>query len=83
MTPDVQALLDLVQQFGIWIVFAWLFITEKRDHAETRRTKDIEIDKVRTAHLSDIREFARLNGNLYSVQQPAVPRTPQTEKPPV
>lgn len=79
MTPEVQALLDMVQQFGIWIIFAWLYITEKRDHMQTRKDKDIEIEKIRAAYLADIREMAGMRTSLYSVQGPAVPRTPEKE----
>lgn len=74
MTPEVQSLFDIIQQLGFAALFAWLYISEKRDHNATRREKDTELEKSRSAHLADIREFARIAQSLYTVSQPAVPR---------
>ena len=77
MTPEVQSILDIIQQVGMWAVFAWLYMTEKRDHAETRKSKDLEIERLRSAHMADMRELAGLQRSLYrvgSADNPAVPR---------
>lgn len=79
MAPEVQSLLDIIQQVGMWAVFAWLYISEKKDHNETRKANALELSAARAAHLSDIREFARIGQSLYQVNQPAVPRS---DKPP-
>jgi len=51
MTPEIQGLLSIIRDVGMWAVFAWLYISEKKDHAITRREKDAEIEKQRSAHL--------------------------------
>lgn len=33
----IAQIADLVQSFGIWLLFAWLYITEKQAHEATRR----------------------------------------------
>lgn len=83
MTPEIQAFLTVIRDVGMWAVFAWLYISEKKDHAQTRREKDAEIEKQRSAHLADIREFARIGQSLYQVNQPAVPRTAEKQLAPL
>lgn len=77
MTPEVQTLLDVIQQVGMWAVFAWLYISEKRDHAETRKSKDLEIERLRAAHLADIREIAGIQQGLFRVGSPMHPAVPR------
>lgn len=77
MIPEIQTILDVVQSFGWGMVFLYLYLSEKRDHTETRKNKDLEIERLRAAHLADIREFARIGQSLYQVgsrDNPAVPR---------
>lgn len=80
MTPEIQSILDIVQQFGIWVIFAWLYVTEKRDHAETRRRAEQELKEARQAHMSDIRDIAGLQRSLYSVGTPMHPAVPRDLK---
>jgi len=75
MTPDVQALLDLIQQFGIWIIFAYLYVQERRDHGLTRQRLETELSAARAAHMADIREIAGMRQSLYSLNPlTSVPR---------
>jgi len=66
MTPDVQALLDLIQQFGIWIIFAYLYIQERRDHGLTRQRLESELTATRAAHMADIE--GRVDARLAAVK---------------
>ena len=54
---DLSKIIDLIQQLGIWIVFAWLYVNEKKAHQVTR-------DQYR----EDLREIANLRQNLNRVQ---------------
>lgn len=59
-SPEMELLNQiraLVQDFGIWIIFAWLYIQEKKAHQLTR-------DQYR----EDLREIANLRSNLQRVQ---------------
>lgn len=44
---ELQIILDVVQNFGLWAIFAWLYMAEKKAHNETR-----------TRYFEDLREFA-------------------------
>lgn len=46
---DFQMLTNLIQDIGVWILFAWLYIQEKREHNETR-----------SQYRHDLREFRGL-----------------------
>lgn len=50
-------LVDLAQSFGIWIVFMYLYISEKRAHEQTRME-----------YRQDLREIAGLRQNLQRTQ---------------
>ena len=77
MTPEIQALLDIIQQVGLWAIFAWLYVQEKRDHAETRRNLYAQLEAAKSSHMADIREIAGMRQNLYSLNpQNSVPRDP-------
>lgn len=52
-----KTLVDLAQSFGIWIVFMYLYISEKRAHEQTRRE-----------YRDDLREIAGLRQNLQRTQ---------------
>jgi len=67
MTPDVQALLDLLQQGGMLLLVAWLYVNEKRDHSATRIRLESELTGTRAAHMADIREIAGMRQSLYSL----------------
>lgn len=56
-TDTINQLTSLIKDFGIWIVFAWLYIQEKKAHQVTR-------DQYR----EDLREIANLRSNLQRVQ---------------
>lgn len=66
----VQAVANLVQDFGVWAIFAYLYISEKRAHKETTQQ-----------HKDDLREIAGMRHRLQSVQEivtehkPLEPRT--------
>lgn len=53
----IKNLLDLVQSFGIWIVFMYLYINEKKAHEQTR-----------VEYRQDLREIAGLRQNLQRTQ---------------
>lgn len=57
----ISQIADLVQSFGIWILFAWLYITEKRAHEVTR-------DQYR----DDLRRLAGMSGAVIT-RQPSPP----------
>lgn len=64
-------LVDLAQSFGIWIVFMYLYISEKRAHEQTR-----------LEYRQDLREIAGLRQNLqrtqyYVEQARKFPREPE------
>lgn len=51
---DVSA---IVQDFGIWVLFAWLYVQEKRSHHQTTQQ-----------HKDDLREIAGMRHRLQQVQ---------------
>lgn len=54
MDGDIVAVLgDLTRSVGMWAVFAWLFVQERKAHQETRRL-----------HNDDLREIAGLRHSL-------------------
>lgn len=56
-TIDLTQIIDMVQNFGIWIIFAWLYIKEKEAHQHTREQ-----------YREDLREIANLRQNIGRVQ---------------
>lgn len=57
MTPENDLLLQvtaIIQDVGIWALFAWLFIKERDDHKATR-----------DRHMKDLREIAGMERPLY------------------
>lgn len=55
---DFSQVSNLIQDIGIWVLFAWLYIQEKKAHAETIRQ-----------HQNDLREIAGMRSNLMQVQR--------------
>jgi len=56
-TFDFSQLMNLIQDFGMWMVFAWLYVQEKKAHQTTREQ-----------YRDDLREIANLRSNLSAVQ---------------
>ncbi len=54
---DFSQVLDLVQSLGMWSIFAWLYLQEKKAHQTTREQ-----------YREDLREIANLRHNLSQVQ---------------
>ncbi len=53
----IEQIRALIQDFGIWIVFAWMYVQEKKAHQLTREQ-----------YRDDLREIANLRQNLNRVQ---------------
>lgn len=68
MTPELQSLADLVANVGVWVVFLGLFIQERKEHADTRKSLYREIEAARLDHMSDLREIANMREKLHRVQ---------------
>lgn len=51
-------MIDLIREFGFWIVFAWLYIQEKKAHLETR-----------AAYFDDLRDLAGVRSQLRASPQ--------------
>lgn len=56
---ELSSVLNLIQTLGMWSVFAWLFITERRAHDETRRQWN-----------EDLRNIAGLRQQLPRISEP-------------
>lgn len=69
MTPEMQSLVEIVAQVGSWVIFLTLFMYERRDHAETRKSLYKELETARLDHMNDLREIANMRQQLYRVQQ--------------
>jgi len=54
-----KTIIDLIQSFGIWIVFFWLYYNEKRAHEETRQQ-----------YRNDLREVAGFHANTTRIPIP-------------
>lgn len=54
---DFQQVSNLIQDLGIWILFAWLYINEKKAHNETRKQ-----------YREDLREIAGMRQSMNRVQ---------------
>lgn len=54
---DFAQIIDLIQNWGVWVIFAWLYINEKRAHQLTREQ-----------YREDLREIAGLRQNIGRVQ---------------
>jgi hypothetical protein len=63
----IQAVANLVQDFGVWAIFAYLYITEKRSHQQTTQQ-----------HKDDLREVAGMRHRLQNVQDIVTEYKPQT-----
>lgn len=50
---DFASLIALLREFGLWLIFAWLFINERRAHDETR-----------FKYFEDLRDLAGINTKL-------------------
>jgi hypothetical protein len=55
---DIQTLMQAAQTMGLWLVFAWLYIDERKQHSKTRHDLAGEIRTAKDAHMSDLREIA-------------------------
>ena len=56
---DINAIINLIREFGLWLVFAWLFVKEREAHSLTR-----------TAHFEDLRDMAGLKTRLQPTKEP-------------
>ncbi len=50
---EITQIISIMQDFGIWIIFAWLYVQEKKSHQVTREQ-----------YREDLREIANLRHNL-------------------
>ncbi len=50
---DFSQVLDVVQSLGLWSIFAWLYLQEKKAHQTTREQ-----------YREDLREIANLRSHL-------------------
>jgi len=64
---SLTTILDLIQSFGIWVVFFWLYVQSERNHESTRQ-----------AYRHDLREIAGFHGN---VRVPNTPTPPPQDEP--
>ncbi len=55
---DLQIISDVVQNFGFWAIFAWLYMSEKKAHNETR-----------ARYFEDLREFAGIRAVITQNRQ--------------
>jgi hypothetical protein len=53
MEGDFSILVDLLQTFGTWMIFLYLFLKERESHERTR-----------AQHLEDLRDVAGFSGRL-------------------
>ena len=53
MEGDFSVLVDLVQTFGTWMIFLYLFLKEREAHERTR-----------TQHMIDLRDIAGISDRL-------------------
>ncbi|GEM_PF-2080099 len=67
---DIDAVANLIQNLGLWAIFTWLYIQEKKAHQLTREQ-----------YRDDLREIANLRSNLNRVQ--TYVRDTQTFPPPL
>ena len=63
----ISQIADLVQSFGIWLLFAWLYIMEKQAHEVTRRQ-----------YRDDLRSWAGIS-DVTAVRPPALPSPPEKD----
>lgn len=64
---DLQTLLQVAQTAGLWIVFAWLYLDERKQHAKTRQDMSDRVRQAKDAHMSDLREIAGMRVELNRV----------------
>ncbi len=57
MDLDVEAITNLIQNLGLWAIFTWLYIQEKKAH-----------DLTREKYVNDLREIAGMRQNLAMTQ---------------
>lgn len=50
---DLNGIANLIQSLGMWAVFLWLYLNERKEHKETS-----------DAHKQDLRDFARSNSGV-------------------
>lgn len=62
MDEGLKQFLELAQSFGLWVVFAWLYLSEKKEHNKTR-------DK----WIEDLRDIAGINPHLQRNQPTPLP----------
>lgn len=65
---DFSQITGFVQDVGIWVLFAWLYVQEKKAHEASRQRYDIQLQELRMRHTDDLREIAGLRQNLNRVQ---------------
>lgn len=64
---DIQTLLQAAQTMGLWIVFAWLYLDERKQHSKTRQDMSDRVRAAKDAHMSDLREIAGMRADLNRV----------------
>jgi len=58
MSEEFAMIIDVVREFGLWMVFAWLFVQERRAHDATRH-----------AYFEDLRDLAGVKPQLAKKEQ--------------
>jgi hypothetical protein len=64
MTPEVETLIQIVNSVGLWAVFFYLYLDERRSHQKTREDLTLREHAARDAHMSDLREIAGMRADL-------------------
>lgn len=73
---DLQTILAALNSLGLWAVFLYLYIDERKAHAKTRIEMTLKIDRIYVDHMNDLKEIAGLRAHLNRVV-PIVPDHPQ------
>lgn len=50
---EFAIVIDLLREFGLWLVFAWLFVNERKSH-----------DATRMSYFEDLRDLAGVKQSL-------------------
>jgi 2-iminoacetate synthase ThiH len=64
---DIQTLLQAAQTMGLWLVFAWLYLDERKQHNRTRQDMSDRVRAAKDAHMADLREIAGMRVELNRV----------------
>lgn len=67
MDLSFENILSMVNGFGLWAVFLYLYLDERKQHLRTREDGAEKLARIQADHMADLKEIAGMRRDLARV----------------